>query len=80
MESNVKLAKQKQAAQDVNRIERKGFRESARYENAITQLLFNIQEILQNRALSNYKFKKIKQGKSVGVVHISDTHFNELVS
>ena len=28
-----------------------------RYENAITQLLFNIQEILQNRALSNYKFK-----------------------
>ena len=78
--SNVKLAKQKQAAQDVNRIERKGFRESARYENAITQLLFNIQEILQNRALSNYKFKKIKQGKSVGVVHISDTHFNELVS
>jgi len=80
VQQNVRLAKQKQAAQDTNRIERKGFRESARYENAITQLLFNIQELLQNRALSNYKFKKVKQGKSVGVVHISDTHFNELVS
>jgi len=80
VKSNVQLAKQKQSAQDINRIERKGFREHARYENAITQLLFNIQEILQNRSLSEYKFKKVKQGKSVGVLHISDTHFNELVS
>ena len=80
VKSNVQLAKQKQSAQDINRIERKGFREHARYENAITQLLFNIQDILQNRSLSKYKFKKVKQGKSVGVLHISDTHFNELVS
>ena len=78
--SNVLLAKQKQSAQDVNRIERKGFREHARYENAITSLLFNIHELLQKRSFSKKKFKKVKQGKSVGVLQISDTHFNELVS
>ena len=34
---NVKLAKQKQSAQDLNRIERKAFREYARLENAVSQ-------------------------------------------
>ena len=78
--SNIQLAKQKQSAQDVNRIERKSFREHARYENAVTNLLFNIHELLQKRNFSKQKFKKVKQGKSVGVLQISDTHFNELVS
>ena len=32
---NVRLAKQKQALQDLNRIERKSFRENARIENAV---------------------------------------------
>jgi len=77
---NIKLAKQKQSAQDVNRIERKAFREHARYENAITNLLFDIQALLQQKNFSDFKFKKIKQGKSVGVLQIADTHFNELVS
>ena len=77
---NVKLAKQKQSAQDVNRIERKSFREYARYENAVHNLLFDIQALLQNKNFSEFKFKKVKQGKSVGVLQISDTHFNELVS
>ena len=78
--ANVQLAKQKQAVQDINRIERKGFREHARYENAITKLLFDIQSLLQQKSFSEFKFKKVQQGKSVGVVQISDTHFNELVS
>ena len=77
---NVKLAKQKQSAQDVNRIERKAFREHARYENAVHNLLFDIQALLQNKNFSEFKFKEVKQGKSVGVLQISDTHFNELVS
>lgn len=77
---NVKLAKQKQSAQDTNRIERKSFREYARYENAIHNLLFDIQALLQEKNFSEFKFKKVKQGKSVGVLQISDTHFNELVS
>ena len=49
---NIKLAKQKQSAQDVNRIERKSFREQARYENAIHNLLFDIQALLQQKNIS----------------------------
>jgi transcriptional regulator NrdR family protein len=67
---NIKLAKQKQSAQDTNRIERKAFREQARYENAITKLLFDIQSLLQQKNFSDFKFKKVKQGKSVGVLQI----------
>ena len=77
---NIKLAKQKQSAQDVSRVERKSFREYARYENAVHNLLFDIQALLQNKNFSEFKFKEVKQGKSVGVLQISDTHFNELVS
>lgn len=77
---NIKLAKQKQSAQDTNRIERKSFREYARYENAVHNLLFDIQALLQQKNFSEFKFKKVKQGNSVGVLQISDTHFNELVS
>jgi len=33
--ANVRLAKQKQSAQDLNRIERKAFREHVRVENAV---------------------------------------------
>ena len=77
---NIKLAKQKQSAQDTSRIERKSFREYARYENAVHNLLFDIQALLQQKNFSEFKFKKVKQGNSVGVLQISDTHFNELVS
>ena len=35
LRENVKYRKEKQRAQDVNRIERKGFREHARIENAV---------------------------------------------
>ena len=37
LKENVKLAKQKQSAQDLNRIERKTFREHARVENAVSK-------------------------------------------
>ena len=39
---NVKLAKQKQSAQDLNRIERKAFREHVRVENAVSLSLIHI--------------------------------------
>ena len=35
---------------------------------------------MQQKNFSEFKFKKVKQGNSVGVLQISDTHFNELVS
>ena len=37
LKSNVKLSKQKQKQQDLNRIERKSFREHARIENAVSE-------------------------------------------
>jgi predicted phosphodiesterase len=41
VEYNVRLAKQKQRAQDLNRIANKSFRESARIENALADTHFN---------------------------------------
>ena len=44
--SNVRLAKQKQSAQDLNRIERKAFREHARVENAVSKYVKELKKIL----------------------------------
>ena len=60
--ANVQLAKQKQSAQDVNRIERKSFREHARYENAVTNLLFNIHEYCKSVIFQNKSLRKLSRG------------------
>ena len=81
---NIKLAKQKQSQQDTNRIERKAFREQARYENAIHNLLFDIQALLQQKNFSKFKFKKVKQGKSTEsckyLIHILTNLFPYLIT
>lgn len=84
LEENVKLAKGKQKQQDVNRIERKSFREFARLENALQGLGEAIKfELHENsKALSKVKIKPITKTKSgaVGVAHITDPHGNELIN
>ena len=76
---NVRLSKQKQKAQDKNRIFNKSFREHARIENALEEYnkelitLFDKNEL--NTTIS--KFKPYR--KAVGVIQLSDVHFNELV-
>lgn len=75
----VKLAKQKQKLQDVQRIERKTFRESARIENAVSEYQKEIRDILVD-----FKFsipESIPQGKTnaCGIIHWSDQHLNERV-
>ena len=76
---NVRLSKQKQKAQDNNRIFNKSFREHARIENALEEYnkelitLFDKNEL--NTTIS--KFKPYR--KAVGVIQLSDVHFNELV-
>ena len=50
--SNVKLAKQKQSYQDLNRIERKSFREYARVENAVAEYTHKLKEIFDKYDLS----------------------------
>ena len=79
LRENVKYRKEKQKAQDVNRIERKGFREHARIENAVEEYSEKLKELFENYKLhkvtKNHKISK----RAVGVIQFSDVHFNELV-
>ena len=77
---NIKLAKQKQRLQDLNRIERKSFREDSRFENALVEYNDALIKLLERNSL-NVKLSKIKHDTdSVIVCQIADTHFNELVN
>ena len=80
LKENVKLAKQKQSAQDLNRIERKSFREHARVENAVSKYSKKLLKIFENNTLSKYVIKHKKDNSAVGVIQFSDVHFNELVN
>ena len=77
---NVKLAKQKQSAQDLNRIERKSFREHARIENAVSEYSKNLVGLFEKYKLSTYVKKHKEDNSCVGVIQFSDVHFNELVN
>ena len=76
----VKLAKQKQGLQDVQRIERKSFRESARIENAVEALNVEIVDILRTTKFNAPKVNLSGvNGEACLVLHISDNHLNEQV-
>jgi len=81
--ANVKYKKQTQRFADVNRIERKSFREYARVENALVELDRELLEVLSKRQVFP-DFQIVshphndKMG-AVGIVHLTDLHFNELV-
>lgn len=81
VEQNVRLAKSKQKFQDMNRVERKAFRENARVENAIEELYKNFTKLLER---DNFKGFTIKHdtisGSNVGVIQLSDLHFGEQVN
>ena len=79
LKENVKLAKQKQSYQDINRIERKAFREYARLENAVSKYNKELVEIFDNYKLSKLTSSHKENSKAVGVIQFSDVHFNELV-
>jgi len=79
VEANVKLAKQKQRLQDLQRIERKSFREYARVENAVAEYSAQLKELFERHSLVGIASERAVTGDAVGVIQISDTHFNELV-
>lgn len=79
VEQNVRLAKGKQKQQDVNRVERKSFREYARVENAIEEYSREICETLRSHAFPEQTHFHNKPSDTIGIVHWSDQHFNELV-
>lgn len=81
VEKTVKAEKQKQKYRDVNRVERKSFREHARVENAVSVYVKELKELLdQNKIKVNYpQQRKDSNDRAAGVIQISDTHFNEIV-
>lgn len=80
LRENVKLAKKAQRNQDLNRIERKAFREYARIENAVTEFAEKLSEVFDKNNLSDLTVVHPKGSSgAVGVVHLSDLHFNEQV-
>ena len=78
--SNVRLSKKSQKYQDINRIERKSFREHARVENALEEYIKALKDVISERTISvDQNNKEPWTSPSVGIVHLSDIHFNELV-
>lgn len=76
---NVRIAKQRQKLLDSNRIERKSFREYARVENAVSEYVQQLVNVFESNP---YKYEGntfSKASTSVGVIQLSDIHFNELI-
>jgi len=75
-----RMAKRSQRLQDVNRIERKLWRDRVRTENALYQLDKKLRKAIKKEGLEwkEHKHTEISEG-DVLVVQLSDTHFNELV-
>tara|TARA_Y100000593_G_scaffold50076_1_gene94400 strand:+ start:2953 stop:4116 length:1164 start_codon:yes stop_codon:yes gene_type:complete len=76
---NVRLSKQKQKAQDKNRIFNKAFREHSRIENAVEEYSKELITLFENNNLNTTTTKHDINNKAVGVIQFSDVHFNELV-
>ena len=79
IKENVRLSKQKQKAQDKNRIHNKAFREHARIENAVEEYSKELKTLFENNSLNCTTTKHRTNNKAVGCIQFSDVHFNELV-
>lgn len=81
IEESVRLGKQKQRFQDLNRVERKAFREYARIENAVSEYTQQLVDVFKKNPIeiASIKHDFAKQDSPIGVFQLSDTHFNELV-
>jgi len=79
VESNVRYKKQQQKYQDLNRIERKSFREDARVENAISEYTQELIKVFESNPINISTVRHNVSNKAIGIFQISDTHFNELV-
>jgi len=79
IEYNLRLAKQKQKAQDLNRIANKSFREFVRQENALEEYNKELIKVLKENSINVELVEQKKDSESVVVVQVADTHFNELV-
>ena len=79
LRENVRLSKLRQKAQDKNRIFNKSFREHARIENAVEEYSKELIKLFENNDLHKTLNEFKVNNKAVGVLQLSDVHFNELV-
>jgi predicted phosphodiesterase len=80
LSQNVRLAKQRQGLQDINRIERKSFREYARIENAVTNYTGELVKLLKESSFTSIQDRTpVAVSDNVVIVQLSDLHFNEQV-
>lgn len=70
----------KQQNRDLGRIDRKTLREYLRVENAVIEYHKKLIKVLDKHTLpKTIKYSKSKISKGVGIFHLTDLHFNELV-
>ena len=80
IEEGARLSKQLQRYQDRNRIERKSWRNIARYENFFEDYCNELIKTIKTLNF-NYEIKKYSINPNhKGIIHLTDLHFNELVS
>lgn len=82
-DESVRLARTAQKLRDKNRIKDKTFRENARVENAVIEYTKELRRVILENPM-NLDINKLSNtgysySGSVGIVHLSDLHFNELV-
>ena len=71
---------QKQKKIDLSRIRRKETREESRMIGTLEEIAKNMNLVLKGKNLSKLSvYHKPKSGTSVGIIHLSDIHFNELI-
>lgn len=77
---NVKMGMRLQKSQDMNRIKNKSFREHARIQNAIEAYGKELVDVIGNHNLSSLTKKHdVVEEECVGIIHLSDLHFNEQI-
>lgn len=80
IDQNVDLGQKLQKNQDINRLKNKSFRESSRRFNALEALSSNMIELLKEHSpIDKVMVHKNPNSPAVGVIQLSDVHFNECV-
>lgn len=71
---------QNQKRRDLSRMKRKEVREESRIVGTLEEIAKNIKDVLDKKSLSKLSVvHDDKKSGSVGVIHLSDIHFNELI-
>lgn len=74
-----RLVKKTQKQADMLRVERKVSREGSRVNNMLEELTRALIDVMDEHSLNVYTKAHCSTGKAVGIVHLSDLHFNEQI-